>query len=49
MPLLSDELLRAPVIDVLGELGDEDAVVPLVDLLNTSDAPVDAAADALAG
>jgi HEAT repeat protein len=49
VPLLADELLRAPVIDVLGELGDEDAAVPLVDLLNTSDAPDDVVADALAG
>jgi HEAT repeat protein len=49
VPLLADELLRAPVIEVLGELGDEDAAVPLVQLLNTSDAPPDVVADALAG
>ena len=49
VPLLADELLRAPVIDLLGELGDEDAAMPLVDLLNTSDAPADVVADALAG
>ncbi len=49
VPLLADELLRAPVIDLLGELGDEDAAVPLVELLNTSDAPADVVADALAG
>ena len=49
VPLLADELLRAPVIDLLGELGDEDATVPLVQLLNTSDAPADVVADALAG
>jgi len=48
VPLLADELLRAPVIDVLGELGDEDAVLPLVHLLNTSDAPADVIADSLA-
>ena len=49
MPLLADELLRAPAIDVLGELGDEDVAMPLVHLLNTSDAPADVIADALAG
>ena len=49
VPLLADELLRAPVIDVLGELGDEDVAAPLVQLLNTSDAPPDVIADALAG
>ncbi len=49
VPLLADELLRAPAIDVLGELGDEDVAMPLVHLLNTSDAPADVIADALAG
>jgi HEAT repeat protein len=49
VPLLEEELLRAPVIDVLGTLGDEDAAPPLVHLLNTSDAPADVIADALAG
>jgi HEAT repeat protein len=49
VPLLADELLRAPVIDVLGEHGDEDVVTPLLELLNTSDAPADVIADALAG
>jgi HEAT repeat protein len=49
VPLLADELLRAPVIDVLGELGDEDVAAPLVQLLNTSDAPPDVIAEALAG
>ena len=49
VPLLADELLRAPVIDVLGEHGDEDVVAPLLNLLNTSDAPADVIADALAG
>ena len=29
VPLLADELLRAPVIEALGELGDEDVAVPL--------------------
>jgi HEAT repeat protein len=49
VPLLTDELLRAPVIDVLGEHGDEDVAAPLLGLLNTSDAPADVIADALAG
>jgi HEAT repeat protein len=49
VPLLNDEYLRAPVIEALGELGDEDVTVPLVDLLNTSDAPPDVIASALAG
>jgi HEAT repeat protein len=48
VPLLADDMLRAPVIDVLGEHGDEDVVAPLLDLLNTSDAPADVIADALA-
>jgi HEAT repeat protein len=49
VPLLADEWLRAPVIEALGELGDEDVSVPLVQLLNTSEAPPDVIADALAG
>ena len=49
VPLLTDELLRAPVIEMLGEHGDEDVAGPLVDLLNTSDAPPDVIAEALAG
>jgi HEAT repeat protein len=49
VPLLADELLRAPVIDVLGEHGDEDVAGPLLGLLNASDAPADVIADALAG
>ena len=49
VPLLADELLRAPVIDMLGEHGDEDVAAPLLNLLNTSDAPADVLADALAG
>jgi HEAT repeat protein len=48
VPLLADELLRAPVIDVLGAHGDEDVAAPLLNLLNTSDAPADVIADALA-
>ena len=49
VPLLSDELLRGPAIEALGELGDEDVCEPLVDLLNSSDAPTEVIADALAG
>jgi HEAT repeat protein len=49
VPLLADEMLRAPVIEALGQLGDEDVTVPLVQLLNTSDAPTDVITDALAG
>jgi HEAT repeat protein len=49
VPLLADELLRAPTVAVLGELGDEDVALPLVTLLNTSDTPADVIADALAG
>ena len=49
VPLLEDDLLRAPVIDVLGEHGDEDVVAPLLELLNASDAPADVIADGLAG
>jgi HEAT repeat protein len=49
VPLLADEMLRAPVIEALGQLGDEDVTVPLVRLLNTSDAPTEVITDALAG
>jgi HEAT repeat protein len=49
VPLLADELLRAQVIEALGELGDEDVSVPLVQLLNASDAPTDVIAHALSG
>jgi HEAT repeat protein len=49
VPLLADEMLRAPVIEALGQLGDEDVTVPLVQLLNTSDAPTEVITDALSG
>jgi HEAT repeat protein len=49
VPLLADEMLRAPVIEALGNLGDEDVTVPLVQLLNTSDAPTEVITDALSG
>jgi HEAT repeat protein len=49
VPLLADDLLRAPVVEALGELGDEDVSRPLVELLNTSLAPTEIIADALSG
>ena len=48
VPLLEDELLREPAINLLGQLGDETAVAPLTALLNTPAAPADLIADALA-
>ena len=48
VPLLDEELLREPAINLLGQLGDESAVAPLIALLNTSTAPTDAIAAALA-
>ena len=47
-PLLGDELLREAAADVLGQLGDEEAVEPLAALLNAPDAPTQAVARALA-
>jgi len=49
VPLLADELLRAPVVEALGELGDEDVAAPLVRLLNTASAPIEVITDALSG
>ena len=48
VPLLEDELLRDPAINLLGQLGDESAVAPLTSILNTPTAPTDPIADALA-
>jgi HEAT repeat protein len=48
VPLLEDELLREPAINLLGQLGDESAIAPLTGLLNTPTAPTDSIADALA-
>ena len=48
VPLLEDELLREPAVNLLGQLGDETAVAPLTALLNTPTAPTDAIANALA-
>jgi len=47
VPLLADEMLRAPAIEALGALGDEDAVAPLVQHLDTAATPADVVADAL--
>ena len=48
VPLLEDELLREPAIGLLGQLGDETIVAPLVALLNTPAAPTAQIAAALA-
>jgi len=48
MPLLEDNLLSIPVINLLGQLGDESTVAPLTALLNDPAGPVEAVADALA-
>ena len=48
IPLLGDDLLREPAINLLGRLGDDTAVAPLTALLNTPDAPTDLIAEALA-
>jgi HEAT repeat protein len=48
VPLLEDELLREPAINLLGQLGDDTVVPPLATLLNTPSAPADLIADALA-
>src|SRR6185369_4125689 len=48
MPLLEDELLSIPAINLLGQLGDESTVAPLTALLNNPAGPVEAVADALA-
>lgn len=48
MPLLEDELLSIPAVNLLGQLGDDSAVAPLTALLNNPTGPVEAVADALA-
>ena len=47
VPLLADEMLRAPAIETLGALGDEDVVEPLVRQLDSASTPVDVVTDAL--
>ena len=49
VPLLGDEMLRAPTVEALGELGDDEVTAPLVHALNTSGAPAEIITDALAG
>jgi HEAT repeat protein len=48
VPLLEDDLLREPAINLLGQLGDETVISPLTKLLNTPTAPTDQIAAALA-
>lgn len=48
VPLLAHELLRGPVADVLGALGDDDVVEPLTRLLNEAMTPTEIVAEALA-
>jgi HEAT repeat protein len=48
VPLLEDELLREPAINLLGQLGDDSAVAPLTAILNTPAVPTAVIADALA-
>jgi HEAT repeat protein len=47
-PLLQNDLLRGTVAEVLGRIGDEDVVAPLIQLLNDATAPTEVVADALA-
>ena len=48
VPLLEDDMLRSPTVDVLGQLGTEDVIDPLVSLLNSSKAPTQVIATAIA-
>jgi HEAT repeat protein len=48
VPLLEDEMLRVPAAEALGQLGDEDAIAPLIGLLNRPGAPALAISQALA-
>jgi len=48
VPLLEDELLREPALNLLGQAGDDSAIAPLTALLNTPTAPTDSIANALA-
>jgi len=48
VPLLDNEFLRDPAINLLGQLGDDSAVRPLTALLNTPGVPTTVIADALA-
>ncbi len=48
IPLLEDELLRDPTIEVIGVLGNETAIEPLATLLNQQDTPTITIACAIA-
>ena len=48
VPLLEDDLLREPAINLLGQLGDDAAAASLAAILNTPAAPADLLASALA-
>jgi HEAT repeat protein len=48
IPLLDDEMLSGPVIDLLGEVGDDVAAEPLAQRLGEPHVPVEAVAAALA-
>jgi len=48
VPLLKNDLLMAPVSELLGNLGDEEVLSPLVDLLNQPGAHVTVIASAMA-
>ena len=48
LPLLNDDTLGAPAAEALGQIGDEDAVVPLVAALDRQAAVVPSIVDALA-
>jgi len=48
VPLLGDAMLSAAAVEALGDLGDDDVVEPLLQLVAEPHAPVDAIAEALA-
>ncbi|HYV10342.1 MAG TPA: HEAT repeat domain-containing protein [Pyrinomonadaceae bacterium] len=48
LALLDDDLLSIPVVNLLGQLGDDSTVAPLTALLNDPYGPAEAVADALA-
>ncbi len=48
VPLLADQVLREPAAITLGELGNEEVVAPLVELLNTGTAPAKVIINAIA-
>lgn len=48
LPLLDDPLLSTAAIETLGQIGDEEAVIPLAERLNRSDSTIGVSAGALA-